>query len=70
MILKTKLIVKYVYPTGIKKCEILTVNTQSEEEKDNTNPTLILTWRRRLISGSGFEKISVTNAPSPLDTSI
>ena len=33
--------VKYAYATGIKKCEILNIDTQMVSMKDDTRPTLL-----------------------------
>jgi hypothetical protein len=36
--IENKNIIIYPYPTGIKKCEILIVDTQIESKKGNTRP--------------------------------
>jgi hypothetical protein len=36
--------VKYPYPTGIKICEILIIDTQMVSKKDDTSPTSVVIW--------------------------
>ena len=33
--------IKYSYPTGIKKCEILIIDTPRVSKEDNISPTLV-----------------------------
>ena len=41
--IKNKYNIRPPYPTSIKKCEFLFIETQLVSKKDNTNPTMVYT---------------------------
>ena len=57
---KNKSTCKYLYPTSIKNCELLIIDTQMKYKKDNTVPTLSGTFN--VVPGLiGVSNLKVNN---------